>query len=81
MVELHPLYSAMTGYGPACARAFGNDIPGHTVKDFGQINQYGPLLRLTSLLFGGLGATTGRFNDFRDIVGGNPCTAQVAGRT
>jgi len=41
------------------------------VNDFGQINQYGPLLRLTSLMFGGLGAATGRFNDFRDIVSGN----------
>jgi len=51
--------------------AFGNDITGHTVNDFGQINQYGPLLRLTYLLFGGLGATTSRFNDFRDIVSGN----------
>ena len=59
---------------PACVWAFGNDIPGHTVNDFGHINQYGPLLRLTYLLFGGLGATTSRFNDFRDIVSGNPCT-------
>jgi hypothetical protein len=81
MVDVHPFYSATTGYGPACAWAFGNDIPGHTVNDFGQINQHGRLLRLTPPLFGGLGATTGRFNDFRDVVGGNPCTAQVAGRT
>jgi hypothetical protein len=57
------------------AWAFGNDIPGRTVSDFGQINQYRPLLRLTYLLFGGLGATTSRLNDFRDIVSGNPCTA------
>jgi hypothetical protein len=61
--------------GPACVWAFGNNIPGRTVSDFGQINQYGPLLRLTYLLFGGLRATTSRLNDFRDIVSGNPCTA------
>jgi len=41
------------------------------VNDFGRISQYGRLLRLASLLFGGLGAVTGRFNDFRDIVSGN----------
>jgi hypothetical protein len=47
MVDFCPFHRATTGYGPACAWAFGNDIPGHTVDDFGQINQYGPLLRLT----------------------------------
>ncbi len=60
---------------PACVWAFGNDIPGHTLNDVGQINVYGPLLRLTYLLFGGLGATTSGLNDFRDIVSGKPCTA------
>ena len=78
MVDFYPFYSATTGYGPACAWAFGSDVPGHTVDDFGQINQYGPLLRLAYLLFGGFegrGATTSRFNDFRNIVGGSPCTA------
>jgi hypothetical protein len=78
MVGFCPFYRATTGYGPACAWAFGNDVPGHTVDDVGQINQYGPLLRLTYLLFGGFegrGATTSRFNNFRIIVSGNPCTA------
>jgi hypothetical protein len=44
------------------------------VTDFGKINQYGPLLRLTFLLFGGLDATTSSFNDFCSVVSGNPCT-------
>jgi hypothetical protein len=70
-----------TGYRRACAWAFGNDSPGHTVHGFGQINRYGPLLRLTYLLFGGLGVTTGRCNDFRHIIRGNSGTASVVGRT
>jgi len=73
-VDFYPFYSAATGYDATCAWAFGNDIPGHTVNDFGRIDQYGPLLRLTYLLFGGLGATTSRFNDFRIILSSNPCT-------
>jgi hypothetical protein len=70
-----------TGYRRANVWAFGNDIPGHTVQGFGQINQYGPLLRLTCLLFGGLGATMARFDDFGNIIRGNPGTASVVGRT
>jgi len=73
--SFYPFYSAASGYGAACAWAFGNDIPGHTVTDFGKNAQYGPLLRLTYLVFGGLGATTSRFNDFRNILSSNPCTA------
>jgi len=72
-VAFYPFYSSTTGYGPGCAWALGNFIPGHTVNDFGGINQYGPLLRLTYPLFGGLGATTSRFNDFRNVVSSNPC--------
>ena len=74
-VDFYPFYSASTGYGPACAWAFGNDIPGHSINDFGKIDQYGPLLRLSYLAFGGLGATTTRFNDFRNVLSSNPCTA------
>jgi hypothetical protein len=70
-----------TGYRRANVWAFGNDIPGHTVQGFGLINQYGPLLRLTCLLFGGLGATMARFDDFGNIIRGNPGTASVVGRT
>jgi len=71
--DFYPFFSTATGYGAACAWAFGNDIPTHTVSDFGKLDQYGALLRLTYPLFGGLGATTSRFNDFRQIIN-NPCT-------
>src|SRR6266699_2848514 len=71
--DFYPFFSSASGYAAACTWAFGNDIPGHTVNDFGQIDQYGPLLRLTYPLFGGLGATTSRFNDFRQVMS-NPCT-------
>jgi hypothetical protein len=67
-------YSATAGYRRACASAFGNDIPGHTVNDFGQIDQCGSVLRPAYLLFGARGAATGRFKDFHNIARGNPCT-------
>jgi hypothetical protein len=47
-----------------------NDTSGRTANDFGQINRYVPLPGATYLLFGGLGATAGRFKDFRNIVRG-----------
>src|SRR3989442_1578705 len=72
--SFYPFYSAASGYGAACAWAFGNDIPGHTVTDFGGLNQYGPLLRLRYLAFGGQGATLTRLNNFRQILDTNPCT-------
>jgi len=74
-VDFYPFFSAATGYGAACAWALGNDIPNHTVNDFGGVAQYGPLLRLTYPLFGGLGATTSRFNDFRQVLNTNPCVS------
>jgi hypothetical protein len=46
-----------------------------TVTDLGSIMQGGRLLGMTCLVSGGLGATTGRFDDFRNIVRANPCTA------
>jgi len=71
--DFYPFFSAANGYGAACAWAFGNDIPGHTVNDFGKLDQYGQFLRLTYPLFGGRGATTSRINDFRQVMN-NPCT-------
>ena len=72
--SFYPFYSAASGYGAACAWAFGSDIPGHTVDDFGKLDQYGPFLRLTYPAFGGLGATVTRINDFRQVLSNNPCT-------
>jgi hypothetical protein len=58
--------------GGRCMWGFGNDLPG--ANNFGGNAQYGSLLSLTYLAFGGGGATINRFNDFRQIIP-NPCTA------
>ena len=54
-----------------CTWQFGNDIPGNT-RNFGRNAQYGSLLPLTYLRFGGGGSTNVRFNDFRNVIS-NPC--------
>jgi hypothetical protein len=66
----YPFFSTGTT-GGKCAWRFGNDTPGMTT-DFGKNAQYGSLLPLTYLAFGGHGATVQRFNDFRNIIA-NPC--------
>jgi hypothetical protein len=55
----------------ACTWQFGGAIP-HSTSDFGRNNQYGSLLLLTYLAFGGNGATLQRYNDFRGVIS-NPC--------
>ncbi len=70
--DFYPFYSTGTVRGQ-CAWMLGNDIPGVTSNDFGKNNQYGALLPLTYLAFGGGGATLQRFNDFRQILSSNPC--------
>ena len=66
----YPFFSTADSHG-RCAWRFGNDTPGMT-SDFGQNAQYGALLPLTYLAFGGHGATVARFNNFRNIIA-NPC--------
>jgi len=70
--DFYPFYSTGTVRGQ-CTWMLGNDIPGVTANDFGKNNQYGALLPLTYLAFGGHGATIQRFNDFRQILSSNPC--------
>jgi hypothetical protein len=53
-----------------CVWQFGNDIPGE-ITDFGRNAQYGPLLKLSYTTKGG--GSVQRYNDFRNILGGNPC--------
>lgn len=60
--------------GGHCVWQLGNHIPG-SKNDFGQNAQYGTLLNLNYLLFGGGGAPTTRYNDFRNIMSKNPCQA------
>src|SRR6266568_2568666 len=69
--NFYPFYSIGTVRGQ-CAWLLGNDIAGLTANDFGKNNQYGSLLPLNYLVFGGHGATVQRFNDFRQIIS-NPC--------
>lgn len=54
-----------------CTWQFGNDTPGE-LRNFGRNAQYGSLLPLTYLAFGGGGSTVSRFNDFRSVIS-NPC--------
>jgi hypothetical protein len=56
-----------------CRWGFGNALPGATTN-FGRNAQYGSLLSLTYLAFGGHGATVNLINNFRNIIR-NPCLA------
>ncbi len=58
-----------------CNWVWGNNVPGLSTTDFGQNNQFGSLLSLTYLRFGGGGDTIERFNDFRQVLDSNPCPA------
>lgn len=61
----------------SCSWLLGNDVPGLTTNDFGKNAQYGHLLFLTYLAFGGGGATIVRTNDFQQILSQNPCPNQL----
>ena len=66
----YPFFTTTTA-GGACTWQFGTDTPGE-ISNFGQNSQYGSLLGLTYLIFGGGGATRTLFNDFRGVIA-NPC--------
>jgi hypothetical protein len=68
--QFYPFFTT-TDVGGRCNWQFGNSIPGDT-NEFGQNAQYGSLLSLNYLAFGGGGATVARFNNFRNIIA-NPC--------
>jgi hypothetical protein len=72
--DFYPFFSTGTVNGQ-CTWLLGNDIPGLTANDFSKNNEYGPLVLLTYLAFGGGGATTQRYNDFRQVLSSNPCPA------
>lgn len=57
----------------SCQWTFGANIPELTTNDYGKNAQYGALLKLVYPLSGGGGATTSRYNDFRQILGSVPC--------
>jgi hypothetical protein len=68
--QFYPFFTNTNVRG-TCNWQFGNDTPGDT-RNFGRNDQYGSLLPLTYLRFGGGGSTISRFNNFRNIIG-NPC--------
>jgi len=71
--NFYPFFSTTT-LQPTCTWGLGNNFPGAT-NNFGRNGQYGPLLSLTYLVYGGHGATLQRYNDFRNVLGSNPCPA------
>jgi hypothetical protein len=72
----YPFFSVTgSNVSSGCRWLIGNDVPGLTASDFGQTSQYGKLLPLQYLVFGGGGATLTRFNDFQNNLGSNPCQA------
>lgn len=71
--DFYPFFSVhQTHFGP-CTWLIGNDVPRLTTNDFGKNVQYGNLLFLTYLAFGGHGSTISSTNDFRQILKHNPC--------
>jgi len=68
--DFYPFFTNATVHG-TCKWQFGNSIPGDT-REFGKNAQWGSLLPLVYLAFGGGGATITRFNDFRNVIS-NPC--------
>jgi hypothetical protein len=69
--RFYPFFSTGTRNG-ACRWTIGDDVPHFTTRDYGRVNQYGPLLKLTYL--NGTG-TIQRYNDFRKVLPANPCPA------
>jgi hypothetical protein len=68
--QFYPFFTTTDVRG-TCTWQFGNTTP-ETTRDFARNAQYGTLLPLTYLAFGGGGSTIVRYNDFRNIIG-NPC--------
>ena len=56
-----------------CAFTVGQDVPGFSTNDFGQLAQYGSLLKVTYPELGG--TTASIFNDFNQILPNKRCPA------
>ncbi|MEO6702361.1 MAG: hypothetical protein ABI140_02365, partial [Jatrophihabitantaceae bacterium] len=70
--NFYPYYSSGHALG-GCAWTVGQDVPGFTTNDYGKVNQYGPLLKVTYPDLGG--TTSSSFNDFQNVLPNNPCPA------
>jgi hypothetical protein len=73
----YPFFSITSFFpiGGTCRWFIGDVIPGVSANDFGGVSQYGTLLPLQYLIFGGGGATHMVINDFQNNLGRNPCPA------
>src|SRR2546429_8526116 len=72
-VDFYPFYSL--GHVPgACRWGLGSFMPGFTENDLGGNFQYGKLLDLDDVAFGGHGATVDLINNFRQVIPFEPCS-------
>jgi hypothetical protein len=72
--DFYPFFSVGRLNGQ-CRWAEGSFIPGFTRNDFGGNAQYGKLLQLQFLAFGGHGATVTLIDDFRQVLAKDPCAS------
>lgn len=72
--NFYPIYSSRNWKGSCVWQLGGANIP-ETIDDFGgnSTAEYGSLLPLTYLVFGGGDRTVQRYNDFRQVLSVNPC--------
>src|SRR6266851_4373338 len=72
--SFYPIYSTRNWKGSCVWQLGGANLP-ETKDDFGgnSTAEYGSLLPLTYLAFGGGGSTVQRYNDFRQVLPSNPC--------
>jgi len=72
----YPFFSiTRSSHFGGCRWFIGNVVPRQTANDFGGVSQYGTLLFMPFLAFGGRGATVTVTNDFQNNLGTNPCRA------
>jgi hypothetical protein len=75
--KFYPFFS-MGSSGGQCQWTFGNDQPGFTTNDFGRNAQYGALIPVEFLTFGGGGSTVKIFGAYTGFHA-NPCPAGDGG--
>jgi hypothetical protein len=75
--NFYPFYSITSSHrAGGCQWFLGDNVPGLTANNFGGIFQYGTLLQLVYLKFGGHGATQLTINNYQQAFNKNPCPAR-----
>ncbi|MDP9343296.1 MAG: hypothetical protein M3Q23_14630 [Actinomycetota bacterium] len=72
LATFYPYFSTVNTQENNCAWAIGGALP-NTISDYGKQSQYGALLPLHYIQFGGGGAYITRFNDYRNVLPDSPC--------